>query len=49
MIRIGIDTSGTFTDFVFSDGEAICPMKLPSTPENPAISILQEKYPARKT
>jgi N-methylhydantoinase A len=43
MIRIGIDTGGTFTDFVFFDDEtgAIEPLKLPSTPENPAKAILE--------
>lgn len=41
MIRIGIDTGGTFTDFVFDDGQTIKTLKLPSTPDNPARSILQ--------
>ncbi|NIM13722.1 MAG: hydantoinase/oxoprolinase family protein [Candidatus Aminicenantes bacterium] len=43
MMRIGIDTGGTFTDFVFFDDEtgAIEPLKLPSTPENPARAILE--------
>jgi N-methylhydantoinase A len=43
MMRIGIDTGGTFTDFVFFDDEtgAIEPLKLPSTPENPAKAILE--------
>jgi N-methylhydantoinase A len=41
MMRIGIDTGGTFTDFIFFDGENICPFKLPSTPDNPADSILE--------
>jgi N-methylhydantoinase A len=41
MIRIGIDTGGTFTDFVFFDGEETTPLKLPSTPENPALAILE--------
>lgn len=39
MLRIGVDTGGTFTDFVFSDGKTIRTHKLPSTPEDPARSI----------
>lgn len=41
MMRIGIDTGGTFTDFVFSngDGKGIRSLKLPSTPQNPSLSI----------
>jgi len=45
MMRIGIDTGGTFTDFVFFDGETILPLKLPSTPGNPALSILEGLSP----
>jgi N-methylhydantoinase A len=45
MMRIGIDTGGTFTDFVFFDGETILPLKLPSTPGNPALSILEGLTP----
>jgi N-methylhydantoinase A len=45
MIRIGIDTGGTFTDFVFLDGETILTLKLPSTPGNPALSILEGLSP----
>lgn len=40
MNRIGIDTGGTFTDFVVFDGESFQAFKLPSTPENPALAIL---------
>lgn len=39
MLRIGVDTGGTFTDFIFYDGKSIETSKLPSTPVNPAISI----------
>lgn len=39
-IRIGIDTGGTFTDFVVADGSSIFFFKLPSTPRNPAEAIL---------
>jgi N-methylhydantoinase A len=39
-IRIGIDTGGTFTDFVVARGSGIHSFKLPSTPHNPAEAIL---------
>lgn len=42
-LRLGIDTGGTFTDFVVFDpatGE-ISTFKLPSTPENPALAVLE--------
>ena len=45
MMRIGIDTGGTFTDFVFFDGENLQTLKLPSTPANPALSILEGLAP----
>ena len=39
-IRIGVDTGGTFTDFViFTDGK-ILTRKLPSTPADPSLAIL---------
>ena len=38
--RIGIDTGGTFTDFVFYQGGRISIHKVPSTPDNPAQAIL---------
>ena len=41
MIRIGVDTGGTFTDFVFLEGEKLQTLKLPSTPQNPALSIFE--------
>ncbi|MCK4760898.1 MAG: hydantoinase/oxoprolinase family protein [Candidatus Aminicenantes bacterium] len=41
MIRIGIDTGGTFTDFVFLENNKLSTLKLPSTPKNPALAILQ--------
>lgn len=40
-IRIGVDTGGTFTDFVISDGQEIRIIKIPSTPHNPSESILK--------
>jgi N-methylhydantoinase A len=39
-IQIGIDTGGTFTDFVFFDGDSISIHKVPSTPEDPSKAIL---------
>jgi N-methylhydantoinase A len=39
-MRIGVDTGGTFTDFVFWDGKRLRTLKLPSTPENPSKAIL---------
>jgi len=39
-VRIGIDTGGTFTDFVVAQGARISAFKLPSTPHNPAEAIL---------
>ncbi|HKA20480.1 MAG TPA: hydantoinase/oxoprolinase family protein [Blastocatellia bacterium] len=39
-IRIGIDTGGTFTDFVASRGSLLSTFKVPSTPHNPAEAIL---------
>jgi N-methylhydantoinase A len=40
-LRIGIDTGGTFTDFVAARGSRIDSFKLPSTPRNPAKAILE--------
>ena len=39
-IRIGIDTGGTFTDFVAAHGSRLLAFKAPSTPHNPAEAIL---------
>lgn len=39
-IRIGIDTGGTFTDFVVARGSRLDAFKIPSTPHNPAEAIL---------
>ncbi len=41
MIRIGIDTGGTFTDFTVLDGPAWRVLKVPSDPESPARAILR--------
>ena len=41
MLRIGIDTGGTFTDFVVVEGAEISVFKLPSTPQRPAQAIIE--------
>lgn len=40
MIVIGVDTGGTFTDFVFKDGDGWGVYKCLSTPHNPAEAVL---------
>lgn len=40
-IRIGVDTGGTFTDFVFVRDGHIQLFKVPSTPEDPSLAIKQ--------
>jgi N-methylhydantoinase A len=39
-VRVGIDTGGTFTDFVVARGGHITAFKIASTPHNPAEAIL---------
>ena len=39
-VRIGIDTGGTFTDFVVARGHSLESFKVSSTPHNPAEAIL---------
>jgi N-methylhydantoinase A len=41
MLRLGIDTGGTFTDFVLLDGADLRIHKVLSTPEAPEQAILQ--------
>ena len=41
MIIIGVDTGGTFTDFVFKDGDKWGVHKQLSSPGNPAEAILK--------
>ena len=36
---VGVDTGGTFTDFVLFDGNELRIYKIPSTPENPSLAI----------
>ncbi|MDP2915755.1 MAG: hydantoinase/oxoprolinase family protein [Candidatus Aminicenantes bacterium] len=40
-IRIGVDTGGTFTDFVIVAGGRVFTKKLPSTPADPSLAILE--------
>ena len=37
---LGVDTGGTFTDFVLSDGHGLRLHKVLSTPDNPAEAIV---------
>lgn len=41
MWRIGVDTGGTFTDFVISDGKSLFIRKVPSTPANPGKAVME--------
>ncbi len=41
MARIGIDTGGTFTDFVMVDAGRVTTWKQPSTPDDPSRAILE--------
>ncbi len=38
-LRVGVDTGGTFTDFVFVKDGQVQLFKLPSTPEDPSLAI----------
>lgn len=41
MLKVGVDTGGTFTDFVFFDGERLLIHKVLSTPSDPSEAILK--------
>jgi N-methylhydantoinase A len=41
LIRVGVDTGGTFTDFVFEQDGRLNLFKLPSTPSDPSLAIQQ--------
>ena len=41
MMRLGVDTGGTFTDFVLFDGRTLRVHKVLSTPHAPEEAILQ--------
>jgi len=38
-VRVGIDTGGTFTDFVYERNGELEVFKVPSTPSDPALAI----------
>src|SRR5918911_1479646 len=40
-VGVGIDTGGTFTDFVLADSQGMRVHKVPSTPHDPSQAILQ--------
>jgi len=40
-VRIGVDTGGTFTDFVIYQNGQIGIKKIPSSPHNPSLAILE--------
>jgi N-methylhydantoinase A/oxoprolinase/acetone carboxylase beta subunit len=40
-LRIGVDTGGTFTDFVIYRGGKLTIKKLPSVPQNPSLPIVE--------
>ena len=40
-VRVGVDTGGTFTDFVFVKDGQVQLFKVPSTPEDPSLAIKQ--------
>ena len=39
--KIGVDTGGTFSDFMLMDGDTLVIHKVLSTPDNPARAVLQ--------
>jgi N-methylhydantoinase A len=41
VLRVAVDTGGTFTDFVVVKGEDLQIFKVPSTPEEPASALLR--------
>jgi len=49
MTRIGVDTGGTFTDFVRLDAQGLTVHKLRSTPDDPARAILAGIADLRET
>ncbi len=41
LILVGVDTGGTFTDFIYKDGDDWKILKILSTPHNPAKAVLK--------
>ena len=48
-VRIGVDTGGTFTDFYIERNGAVEIKKIPSTPDNPSLAILEGVSPFLKS
>jgi N-methylhydantoinase A/oxoprolinase/acetone carboxylase beta subunit len=48
-VRIGVDTGGTFTDFFIDKNGSVEIIKIPSTPENPSLAILEGSAPFLKS
>ena len=44
MLKLGVDTGGTFTDFVLQSEDGLKTFKTPSTPDDPARAILAGIY-----
>src|ERR687889_272658 len=40
-VRVGVDTGGTFTDFVYVSGGRARVFKVPSTPDDPSRAIVE--------
>ena len=40
-MRVGVDSGGTFTDFVYWDGDSLQTRKIRSTPKDPSLAILE--------
>ena len=47
-VYVGVDTGGTFTDFIYWDGRDWKVLKIPSTPDNPAEAVLKGLEELRK-
>ena len=45
-VKIGVDTGGTFSDFMLMDGDTLVIHKVLSTPDNPARAVLQGAAPS---
>jgi N-methylhydantoinase A/oxoprolinase/acetone carboxylase beta subunit len=48
-VRIGVDTGGTFTDFFIERNGTVEIKKIPSTPDNPSLAILEGVSPFLKS
>lgn len=48
-VRIGVDTGGTFTDFIIEKAGTVLIKKIPSTPKRPSLAILEGISPFLKS